>query len=99
MTSSVYSPPSAQWALVDRDLLRRLMERTGDGRKITTRDLADRAGIPLGTIGKLLTGGQSTVRAEAAQGIADAIGVGVLILFAPPRSATIAVARIAELIA
>lgn len=99
MTTSVISPPSAQWALVDRDLLRHLMDRTGDGCKITVRELAARAGIAVGTISQLLTGAQTTVRAEAAQAIADAIGVGVLILFAPPRHATIAVARIVELIA
>lgn len=98
MTNSVNSPPSAMWTLVDADLLRTLMQRTGDGRKITTRELADRASVALGTVSNLLTGVQNIVRAEAAQAIADAIGVGVLILFAPPRGAH-AVARIVELVA
>jgi transcriptional regulator with XRE-family HTH domain len=74
------------------------MQRTGDGRKITTRELADRAGISLGAISNLITGAQPLIRAEAAQAIADAIGVGVLILFAPPRGAH-AVARIFEAVA
>lgn len=99
MTTSVNSPPSAQWALVNAGLLRTLMTRTGDGSKVTVRELAHRANVPVGTIGNLLTGTQSSIRAEAAQAIADAIGVGVLILFAPPRHATIAVARIAECVA
>lgn len=98
MTSSVNSPPSAMWTLVDAELLRKLMQRTGDGSKITVRELAARAEVPHGTIGNLLTGAQSIIRAEAAQAIADAIGVGVLILFAPPRGAH-AVARIVECVA
>lgn len=93
------SPPSAQWTLVSADLLRTLMNRCGDGSKLTVRSLADRVGVPIATIGKLLTGTQASVRAEVAQGISDAIGVGVLILFTPPRGATLAVARIAELTA
>jgi transcriptional regulator with XRE-family HTH domain len=99
VSTSVNSPPSALWTLVDLDLLRKLMARTGDGCEITVRELAARAGVAVGTIGKLITGAQLSVRAEAAQSIADAIGVGVLILFAPPRGATLTVARIAECVA
>ena len=98
MTSSVNSPPSALWTLVDADLLRTLMKRTGDGSGMTVRELADRAGVAVGTIGKLLTRAQISTSADAAQAIADAIGVGVLILFAPPRGAH-AVARIVECVA
>lgn len=98
MANSVNSPPSAMWTLVDADLLRRLMQRTGDGSKATVRELAARAEVPHSTVGNLLTGAQTLIRAEAAQALADAIGVGVLILFAPPRGAH-AVARITELVA
>jgi transcriptional regulator with XRE-family HTH domain len=69
--------------LVNADLLRQLMQRTGTGSRISIRDLADAAGVPHGTIGNLLTGEQYTVPADKAAAIARVIGVDVLILFEP----------------
>lgn len=65
------------------ELLRTLMQRTGTGASVTIRDLAVAAGCPHGTIGNLLTGAQECVAADVAHGVADRIGVDLLILFAP----------------
>lgn len=78
--------PAPMYRLVDRDLLRRLMERTGSGSPISIRDLAAAVGIPHGTVGNLLSGYQESVPADTAHRIANAIGVAVLILWAPPST-------------
>lgn len=69
--------------LRDPDLLRTLMEATGDGTRATVRDLADAAGTQPSTIGKLLTGERMTVPASTAAGICRRIGVDLLVLWAP----------------
>lgn len=71
------------YRLLDRDLLRRLMQRTGDGAGVSVRDLATAVGIPHGTVGNLLTGTQQSVPSAVAHAIARRIGVDVLVLFAP----------------
>lgn len=71
------------YRLVSRDLLRQLMGRTGTGRNITIRALAARANCASSTIGNLLTGTQECVTSQTAHAISNAIGVDVLILFAP----------------
>jgi transcriptional regulator with XRE-family HTH domain len=78
---SAPAPPA--YRLVNRELLRTLMDRTYDGSKVSTRSLAEAAGCSHSTIGHLLSGFRPNVNAEIAQAIADRIGVGVLILFAP----------------
>lgn len=75
--------PMYRHRLVNADLLRQLMQRTGTGSRISIRELADAAGVPHGTIGNLLTGEQCTVPAGKAAAIARVIGVDVLILFEP----------------
>jgi hypothetical protein len=69
--------------IYDRDLLGRLMKRTGTGARLTTRDLASLAGLPHGTIGALLSGDQRFLPREKAQRISTAIGVDLMILFIP----------------
>lgn len=69
--------------IFDRDLLARLMRRTGTGAKLTTRDLAALSGLPHGTIGALLSGEQRFLPREKAQRIAAAIGVDLMVLFVP----------------
>lgn len=71
------------YRLTDRDLLRRLMRRTGTGHSITTRGLATAAGVSHGTIGMLLTGAQRSLPCDAAHAVAQAIGVDDLILWTP----------------
>ena len=78
---STGDPPA--YVLLDRDLLRRLMKRTGDGRMVTVRALAEAAGCSHATIGHLLTGRQLSVSLAHAVGIAERIGVDLLVLFTP----------------
>lgn len=75
--------PTPRYKLINRTLMRQLMQRTGSGHQISIRKLAETASLPHGTIGSLLTGEQSSVPCTAAHTIADAIGVDVLILFTP----------------
>ncbi|MEU0372390.1 helix-turn-helix transcriptional regulator [Streptomyces sp. NPDC006283] len=75
--------PAPLYKLVSADLLRMLMQRTGTGAPVSVRKLADKAGVPHGTIGNLLTGDQESVSANAAHEIARSIGVDVLVLFIP----------------
>jgi transcriptional regulator with XRE-family HTH domain len=76
------------YQLVDRELLARLMKRTGTGASVSVRELATQAGVSRSTIGNLLSGSQEAVFNPAAHQIADAIGVDVLILFTPTGRAT-----------
>lgn len=80
--------PIPLFRLVDRDLLAKLMERTGTGAAVTGRELAAKAAVPRSTIGNLLTGEQESVFYPTACEIASAIGVDVLILFTPTGRAT-----------
>lgn len=77
--------PLPMYELVSPDLLRTLMQRTGDGHKVSIRDLGEAAGCSHGTITWLLDGRYSRVTVTVAHGIAQRLGVGVLVLFAPPR--------------
>ncbi|PBC71518.1 hypothetical protein BX265_6128 [Streptomyces sp. TLI_235] len=69
--------------LWNRDLLKLLMQRTGTGSRISTRDLAKAVGCAHGTIGNLLNGAQEYVPLALAQAIAARIGVDLLVLFTP----------------
>ncbi|WP_254407232.1 hypothetical protein [Streptomyces sp. GMY02] len=57
------------------------MRRTGDGRSVSIRDLADAADVHHSTIGLLLTGVQESVPGEVAQAVADRIGVDLPVLW------------------
>jgi hypothetical protein len=74
------------YTLRDRDLLRKIMEHPGTGVPYTVRSLAKAAKCPHSTIGHLLSGEQTTTSTEYAHDIAEAVGVAVLVLFAPPAS-------------
>lgn len=69
------------YQLEDPELLRRLMQRTGDGRAVSIRGLAQAAEVHHSTIGHLLTGEQETASQELAQAIADRIGVDMAVLW------------------
>lgn len=75
--------PEPRYVLLDPDLLRRLMERTGTGHSISGRELARRVNVPHGTIDNLLNGNIKSQPSEVAHGICRTIGVDVLILWAP----------------
>lgn len=77
------SEEATKYTLVNRDLLRTLMQRTGTGERITTRQLAADIGIAHGTIGGLLTGAVQVVPESTAVDIAARIGVDLLVLFVP----------------
>ncbi|MGW1246981.1 hypothetical protein [Streptomyces sp. NPDC002535] len=63
------------------------MRRTGTGASVSVRTLAQKAGLPHGTVGNLLTGEQESVAEVSARRIADVIGVDILILFIPMQRA------------
>ncbi|MEU4205626.1 hypothetical protein AB0F64_37640 [Streptomyces sp. NPDC026294] len=71
------------YRLLDADLLRRLMQRTGSGQRITVRELAMRSGCARGTVGNLLSGAQACIPGPTAHTLCHTIGVDVLVLFTP----------------
>ncbi|MEE1814266.1 helix-turn-helix transcriptional regulator [Streptomyces sp. SP18ES09] len=73
--------------LVNPVLLRLLMKRTGTGREMSMRDLADIAGVPHQTIGHLCTGRRINIDSDTASRIAAAIGVDDDILWIPVQRA------------
>lgn len=75
------------YRLVDRDLLAKLMQRTSAGDSVSGRQLAGDIGVPHQTVAFLLNGRSSTVAMETAHAISNRLGVGVLVLFAPPAHA------------
>lgn len=81
------SSPTTLYRLVDRDLLARLMQRTSAGDALSGRQLAADIRVPHQTIAFLLNGDRSTVAMETAHAICNRLGVGVLVLFAPPAHA------------
>lgn len=72
-----------RYRLRSPQLLRDLMQHTGDGTRTTTRELAALARVHHSFIGKLLAGEQETVTAEVATSLAARIGVDLLILWSP----------------
>lgn len=77
------SRDTMKYTLVSQDLMRTLMQRTGTGERITTRELAADIGIAHGTIGGLLTGAVTVVPESTAVDAADRLGVDLLVLFIP----------------
>jgi hypothetical protein len=64
------------------------MEHPGRGTPYTARQLAKTAGCHHSTVGHLCTGRQSAVDSQIATDLAEALGVAVLVLFAPPTFTT-----------
>lgn len=69
------------YRLADKETLRLLMRRTGDGRPVSIRGLAEAAGVHHSTIGHLLTGAQDTASSAVAQAVADRIGCDRAVLW------------------
>ncbi|MER7930532.1 helix-turn-helix transcriptional regulator [Streptomyces sp. NPDC096057] len=75
------APP--RYRLLKPRLLRELMERTGTGAPLSGRELAAMVDVPRSTIDALLNGVTKTQPADVAERIVRAIGVDLLILWAP----------------
>lgn len=74
---------SVRWRLHDRDLTRRLMQRTGDGSRTTVRDLAKAAGVHPSHIGKLLKDDHETASHDVAVAWSNRIGTDLLVQWVP----------------
>ncbi|MFJ8603427.1 helix-turn-helix domain-containing protein [Streptomyces shenzhenensis] len=75
------------YAVASGNRLKVLMERTGTGRSISSRGLAEATGIAHGTIGALMAGTQRTIPEDKAKSIASVLGVDLLVLFVPMERA------------
>lgn len=76
------------YLLIDPDLLRTLMRRTGTGARITVRELAEAVRVHPSLIGFLLTGRQQTTAQPTAKAIATRLGVDLLVLWSPVGRST-----------
>lgn len=74
------------YTLRDREVLRWLMQHPGRGVPYTVRSLACAARCSHALVGHLLSGKRKTCDVAIARSIAEALGVAVLVLFAPPAS-------------
>ncbi|MFK0062674.1 XRE family transcriptional regulator [Streptomyces werraensis] len=74
-------PQQNPMVLVNRDLLVLLMQRTGDGRPVNVRELAQAAGCHPSKIGHLRSGARSTATHDEALAIARRLGVDLLVLW------------------
>ena len=72
-----------RFRLRDPELLRILMQHTGDGSRTTVRDLANAANCHYSLIGRLLNGELKATNVEIATAISTRIGVDLLILWTP----------------
>jgi transcriptional regulator with XRE-family HTH domain len=87
------TPDVPTYRLADIGLFRRLMQRTGTGAPVTTRQLAKAAGIAHGTVGNLLTGVKEEADETTARALAHRLGVDLLVVFEPVCRATTSVAE------
>lgn len=83
----VSSPPLPTRRLVNPELLRLIMRRTGTGARLSIRQLAEIVEVPHQTVGRLLTGEQTDMDGTTAQAIADTIGVDLDVLWIPIQRA------------
>ena len=84
---SIENTPPIMYAVDSPDRLKLLMERTGTGSPITSRGLAEAAGVAHGTIGALMAGTQRVVPEPKAKAIAGVLGIDLLVLFVPMERA------------
>lgn len=74
-------PQQNPMVLVGADRLVMLMERTGDGREVSVRDLASAAGCHHSKIDHLRNGRRRTATQVEAEAIAKRLGVDLLVLW------------------
>lgn len=75
-----------RYELRNKQILRWVMDHPGRGTPYSVRSLGAAVGRHHSLIGHLLTGERQDVESEDAQAIAEAVGVALLVLFAPPSS-------------
>ena len=75
-----------RYELRSKEVLRWVMDHPGRGVPFSIRTLAAEVGRHHSLIGHLLTGERDDVESDDAQAIAEAVGVALLVLFAPPAS-------------
>lgn len=76
-----------RYRLRDRGVLQYVMHHPGRGTPYTVRSLASAVGLSHHSlIGHLVSGQRAECDAHTAHGISEALGVAVLVLFAPPSS-------------
>jgi transcriptional regulator with XRE-family HTH domain len=75
-----------RYVLRDLETFKKIMEAPGRGVPYTVRDLAEASGVSRSQIGRLLTRDLDNLDVNDAHGIAEALGVAVLVLFMPPAS-------------
>lgn len=73
--------PETYMVLVSPDLLVQLMKRTGDGRDVSVRDLAEAAGCHPSKIDALRNGRRKKSTLNEALAIAKRLGVDLLVLW------------------
>lgn len=77
---------SVRYDLKSKQILQWVMDNPGRGVPYTTRSLGAAIGRHHSLIGHLLTGERRNCDMADAHAIARSVGVGVLVLFAPPAS-------------
>lgn len=75
-----------RYSLRDPDLLRKIMETPGRGKPYTVRTLAEATGVSRSQVGRLVVGDRPSLEVTEAHAVAEALGVAILVLFAPPAS-------------
>ena len=77
---------SRRWTLRSIPFFRHCMLNPGRCESFSVRTLAEASGVSAGVIEKLLTGRQRTADVVDAIALAEALGVAINPLFAPPSS-------------
>lgn len=77
---------SRRWTLRSIPFFRHCMLNPGPLVPYSVRSLAEASGVSAGVIDKLLTGRQRTADVDDAIALAEALGVAINPLFAPPSS-------------
>lgn len=76
-----------RYTLRDREILQHCLQHPGRGTSYSVRSLASAIGLSHHSlIGHLLTGERTECDRDVAHDIAEAVGVAVLVLFAPPAT-------------
>jgi transcriptional regulator with XRE-family HTH domain len=80
------SRASRRWTLKNREWFKWVMKNPGTGVPYSLDSLAEASGCGRGLIEKLANGSQKTADVDDALALAEAVGVAILTLFAPPAT-------------
>lgn len=80
------SRASRRWTLKNREWFKWVMKNPGTGVPYSLDSLAKASGCGRGLIEKLANGSQKTADVDDALALAEAVGVTILTLFAPPAT-------------